>query len=279
MNALAEGRMHVPYRDSKLTRLLQGCLGGGARTSIIVTIPPGCDDNGEALNALRFASRASKVKVAAKVMRFTDFEGMYNEAQRALDAVEQREQEKVMKLERAGETIERQEKELERLRDEVRTLKSQMGMSGGGGGHGNGNYEGQGQGQGQCPHCGNRSNSSTGGGSYGSSGNSKSQSDQLHALSEQHLKDLATVRRELETKVSAQKKQVSDAEQEVATLQYELQSERTRHLSSLEDVKKYHQRSVELENSTGIRIQVTPPPLSPLPLLPPSPLPSSPPLL
>ena len=80
MNALAEGRMHVPYRDSKLTRLLQGCLGGGARTSIIVTIPPGCDDNGEALNALRFASRASKVKVAAKVMRFTDFEGMYNEA-------------------------------------------------------------------------------------------------------------------------------------------------------------------------------------------------------
>ena len=48
---------------------------------------------------------------------------MYNEAQRALDAVEQREHEKVMKLERAGETIERQEKELERLRDEVRTLK------------------------------------------------------------------------------------------------------------------------------------------------------------
>ena len=83
------------------------------------------------------------------------------------------------------------------------------------------------------------------------------------------------MRRELEAKVSAQKKQVSDAEQEVASLQYELQSERTRHLSSLEDVKKYHQRSVELENSTGIRIQVTAPPpfrpLSPLPLLLPSP--------
>ena len=182
-----------------------------------------------------------------------------------------------MKLERAGETIERQEKELERLRDEVRTLKSQMGMTfGGGGGGGSGGLSnGQGQGQGMCSHCGNRSHSSSGDGTHGSNGNGngyKSHSDQLHALSEQHLKDLATVRRELETKVSAQKKQVSDAEQEVASLQYELQSERTRHLSSLEDVKKYHQRSVELENSTGIRIQVTTPP----PLSPPFTLPCSP---
>ena len=40
MNALAENRKHVPYRDSKLTRLLQGSLGGGARTSVIVTLPP-----------------------------------------------------------------------------------------------------------------------------------------------------------------------------------------------------------------------------------------------
>ena len=69
MNALAEGRPHIPYRDSKLTRLLQGSLGGGARTAVIVNIPPGSDDTGEVLNALRFASRASKVKVAAKVMR------------------------------------------------------------------------------------------------------------------------------------------------------------------------------------------------------------------
>lgn len=38
MNALAtasEGKdTHIPYRDSKLTRLLQGCLGGGARTAV-----------------------------------------------------------------------------------------------------------------------------------------------------------------------------------------------------------------------------------------------------
>ena len=39
MSALAEGRSHIPYRDSKLTRLLQDSLGGGSRTSIIITIP------------------------------------------------------------------------------------------------------------------------------------------------------------------------------------------------------------------------------------------------
>ncbi len=41
MSALAERRAHVPYRDSKLTRLLQESLGGGARTSVVVTVIPG----------------------------------------------------------------------------------------------------------------------------------------------------------------------------------------------------------------------------------------------
>jgi kinesin family protein 5 len=73
MSALAECRKHVPYRDSKLTRLLQGSLGGGARTSVMVNIAPGVDDTGEVLNALRFAARASKVKVVAKVRDVIQF--------------------------------------------------------------------------------------------------------------------------------------------------------------------------------------------------------------
>ena len=54
MSALAEQarlgggtNKHVPYRDSKLTRLLQGSLGGSARTAVIVNIPPGDDGHGE----------------------------------------------------------------------------------------------------------------------------------------------------------------------------------------------------------------------------------------
>jgi kinesin family protein 5 len=41
INALAEGKKaHVPYRDSKLTRMLQESLGGNARTTLIICISP-----------------------------------------------------------------------------------------------------------------------------------------------------------------------------------------------------------------------------------------------
>ncbi len=86
----------IPYRDSKLTRLLSNSLGGNARTSIIVSLPPcsNCSDgnahtiNGDVLNALRFASRASKVQVVAKVQRYVDYELMYHEAVKQLDTVQ-----------------------------------------------------------------------------------------------------------------------------------------------------------------------------------------------
>ena len=57
MNALAEAKQHVPFRDSKLTRLLQNSLGGNARTAIICNVPPGYDEYGEIINTLRFATR------------------------------------------------------------------------------------------------------------------------------------------------------------------------------------------------------------------------------
>lgn len=67
MGAGSTRRKHVPYRDSKLTRLLQGSLGGSSRTAVLVTLPPGVDTTGETLNALRFAHRCSTVQVVAKV--------------------------------------------------------------------------------------------------------------------------------------------------------------------------------------------------------------------
>lgn len=54
----------------------------------MVTLPPGEDSTGECLSALRFASRASKVKVVAKISRFQDYEAMYKSALEKLKALE-----------------------------------------------------------------------------------------------------------------------------------------------------------------------------------------------
>ena len=56
-------RTHVPYRDSKLTRLLQDSLGGNTKTTFIVTISPDSSALSESISTLQFADRAKQVKV------------------------------------------------------------------------------------------------------------------------------------------------------------------------------------------------------------------------
>ena len=56
---------HVPYRDSKLTRLLQDSLGGNARTFLIATLSPARLNAHESISTLKFADRAKQVMVQA----------------------------------------------------------------------------------------------------------------------------------------------------------------------------------------------------------------------
>ncbi|TID28811.1 hypothetical protein CANINC_002330 [Pichia inconspicua] len=69
INALCDSRKltHVPYRDSKLTRLLKFSLGGNCKTLMIVCVSPSSKHYDETLNALKFANRAKEIKT--KVMR------------------------------------------------------------------------------------------------------------------------------------------------------------------------------------------------------------------
>lgn len=54
--------LHVPYRDSKLTRLLQDSLGGNSRTVMIACVSPSDRDFMETLNTLKYANRARNIQ-------------------------------------------------------------------------------------------------------------------------------------------------------------------------------------------------------------------------
>ncbi|KAA0154637.1 hypothetical protein FNF28_06813 [Cafeteria roenbergensis] len=62
ITALVEQRGHVPYRDSKLTRLLRDSLGGRTKTTIIATVSPSACSIEETLSTLDYALRARSIK-------------------------------------------------------------------------------------------------------------------------------------------------------------------------------------------------------------------------
>ncbi|KAI3684923.1 hypothetical protein L6452_34152 [Arctium lappa] len=65
---LSKGRNgHIPYRDSKLTRILQNSLGGNARTAIICTLSPARTHVEQSRNTLLFAVCAKEVRTSAQV--------------------------------------------------------------------------------------------------------------------------------------------------------------------------------------------------------------------
>lgn len=68
IGALVDGKSdHIPYRDSKLTRLLQDSLGGNTKTVMIAAISPADYNYEETLSTLRYASRAKAIKNKPKV--------------------------------------------------------------------------------------------------------------------------------------------------------------------------------------------------------------------
>lgn len=63
--SLIEG--HIPYRDSKLTRLLQDSLGGNTKTVMIANVGPADYNYEETLSTLRYANRAKNIKNKPRV--------------------------------------------------------------------------------------------------------------------------------------------------------------------------------------------------------------------
>ena len=76
INKLAENnqgkKIHIPYRDSKLTRLLSQALGGNSLTTIICTVSPAALNYYQTLSTLRFATRAKSVKLKIVSNEYVD---------------------------------------------------------------------------------------------------------------------------------------------------------------------------------------------------------------
>ncbi len=69
INALTRSKKvgHVPYRDSKLTRLLTNSLGGNAKTALILALSPAPDSLAESYSTLQFGARAKRIENKAQV--------------------------------------------------------------------------------------------------------------------------------------------------------------------------------------------------------------------
>ncbi|CAI9769854.1 unnamed protein product [Fraxinus pennsylvanica] len=87
---LSEGKAsHVPYRDSKLTRLLQSSLSGHGHVSLICTVTPASSNMEETHNTLKFASRAKRVEIYASRNKIIDEKSLIKKYQKEISFLKQ----------------------------------------------------------------------------------------------------------------------------------------------------------------------------------------------
>eukprot|EP00898_Chlorokybus_atmophyticus_P000674 jgi/Chlat1/1607/Chrsp125S01868 len=90
ISKLSEGSAsHIPYRDSKLTRLLQSSLTGNARISMVCTVTPSSGASEETHNTLKFASRAKRVELHALRNEILDDKSLIKKYQREIQELRQ----------------------------------------------------------------------------------------------------------------------------------------------------------------------------------------------
>eukprot|EP01133_Synstelium_polycarpum_P011374 gene11374-13259_t len=87
INALCDGKTYVPYRDSKLTRILKDSLGGNCKTIMIANVSPNSSSYDETFNTLQYANRAKdiKTKVSKNVLNANTHVGQTSEIIKALN--------------------------------------------------------------------------------------------------------------------------------------------------------------------------------------------------
>lgn len=110
MEALDRRASHVPYRDSKLTALLQNSLGGNSRTMMVVATCPMDNFFDESVHALQFATRVRRIQIGAAQRNVTsknleETVKALNEEMRTLTRAKERTDGQLMSLKRDNERV------------------------------------------------------------------------------------------------------------------------------------------------------------------------------
>uniref|UniRef100_A0A8C3Y1Q1 Kinesin family member 7 n=1 Tax=Catharus ustulatus TaxID=91951 RepID=A0A8C3Y1Q1_CATUS len=96
---------HIPYRDSKITRILKDSLGGNAQTVMIACVSPSSSDFDESLNTLNYANRAQNIqnKAVVNCRKETEhIEELHLQIQNLQKALEQRQRSETRTIHRSG---------------------------------------------------------------------------------------------------------------------------------------------------------------------------------
>ncbi|XP_027148439.1 kinesin-like protein KIN-7C, mitochondrial [Coffea eugenioides] len=90
ISKLTDGKAtHIPYRDSKLTRLLQSSLSGHGRVSLICTVTPASSNSEETHNTLKFAHRSKHVEIKASQNKIMDEKSLIKKYQKEISSLKQ----------------------------------------------------------------------------------------------------------------------------------------------------------------------------------------------
>ena len=123
IQALADKKAKfVPFRDSKLTRLLEDSLGGNSKTSLIVTIGPSSYHANETISALQFGSRAMKVENRPEVNKIVDYRALCSQLQAELDQINDGNSEYIIRSQQLSQLVEELRAQVEKLTAEKEEL-------------------------------------------------------------------------------------------------------------------------------------------------------------
>ena len=136
INNLTDGKStHIPYRESKLTRVLQESLGGNSKTCLIITCSPSIYNESESLSTLRFGERAKKIKNKPKINKeitvaelqkiITQLKENLKKADARIAQLEKFIQQNGLNVPASNYKAEEDEEELKRQKEEKDKLKDQ----------------------------------------------------------------------------------------------------------------------------------------------------------